>query len=240
MFAETILVDLVGRFYEAAIGTEDWEAVLLRLSQLLDGRTITLHRFQPRRHSPTGDPDRSPASGRPPGPPPIRLPIGSVAINGVPRPDQAGAGAVFYREVLRPRGLSTGLYRLGLDPYRSTPVLTVCRARRDTGWTERQSAILGTIAPHFDRALVVERRLGHGAAEWAAGALPPEPATLTRRERDCLLLIARGASTKEAARRLGLSIHTVEGHVKSVIRKLQATSRTGAVATAMALGLLNG
>jgi DNA-binding CsgD family transcriptional regulator len=240
MFIDAVLVDLIGRIYEAAIGAEDWELALGRLSHIVDGRMTTLHRFQPQRCRPAmGDPEQPPAVSRPAGLPPIQLPVGAVVVDGVPAADQAGAGAAFYREALRPRGFLTGFYRLGLDRCRLAPVLTVCRPRRTAGWGERQSAILRIVAPRFDRALAVERRRGRAAAEWAAGVLPPAPASLTQRERDCLLLVARGASTKEAARRLGLSIHTVEGHIKSVNRKLQATSRTGAVATALALGLLD-
>jgi DNA-binding NarL/FixJ family response regulator len=53
----------------------------------------------------------------------------------------------------------------------------------------------------------------------------PELDNLTPREREVLQLIARGYRYKEIASRLHLSIKTVEGHVSSVLRKLQLTSR---------------
>jgi DNA-binding NarL/FixJ family response regulator len=53
----------------------------------------------------------------------------------------------------------------------------------------------------------------------------PELENLTPREREVLQLIARGYRYKEIASRLHLSIKTVEGHVSSVLRKLQLTSR---------------
>jgi DNA-binding NarL/FixJ family response regulator len=48
---------------------------------------------------------------------------------------------------------------------------------------------------------------------------------LTPREREVLQLIARGYMSKEIARRLGISVKTVESHVSSVLRKLQLSSR---------------
>jgi DNA-binding NarL/FixJ family response regulator len=55
--------------------------------------------------------------------------------------------------------------------------------------------------------------------------LDPELDQLTARERDVLRLIARGYAYKEVARRLSLSVKTVETHVSSVLRKLQLSNR---------------
>lgn len=48
---------------------------------------------------------------------------------------------------------------------------------------------------------------------------------LTPREGEVLRLIARGLPYKQVARRLDISIKTVETHVSSVLRKLQLSSR---------------
>src|SRR5205823_10619908 len=48
---------------------------------------------------------------------------------------------------------------------------------------------------------------------------------LTNREREVLRLIARGYAYKEIARRLEISVKTVETHVSAVLRKLQLSSR---------------
>ncbi|UCG40285.1 MAG: response regulator transcription factor, partial [Acidimicrobiia bacterium] len=48
---------------------------------------------------------------------------------------------------------------------------------------------------------------------------------LTPREREVLRLIARGYAYKQVARRLEISVKTVESHVSSVLRKLQLSSR---------------
>ena len=53
----------------------------------------------------------------------------------------------------------------------------------------------------------------------------PELDLLTNREREVLRLIARGYTYKELARRLDISVKTVETHVSAVLRKLQLSSR---------------
>jgi two-component system, NarL family, nitrate/nitrite response regulator NarL len=56
-----------------------------------------------------------------------------------------------------------------------------------------------------------------------------EAPLLTPRETDVLAAIADGLSNKAAARRLGISPHTVKFHVESLFRKLGAVSRADAV-----------
>jgi DNA-binding NarL/FixJ family response regulator len=53
----------------------------------------------------------------------------------------------------------------------------------------------------------------------------PELDQLTPREREVLRLIARGYPYKQVARKLSISIKTVETHVSAVLRKLQLSSR---------------
>jgi len=55
--------------------------------------------------------------------------------------------------------------------------------------------------------------------------LDPELDQLTNREREVLRLIARGFAYKQVARKLEISIKTVETHVSSVLRKLQLSNR---------------
>jgi DNA-binding NarL/FixJ family response regulator len=64
----------------------------------------------------------------------------------------------------------------------------------------------------------------------AFAADPPAPADpeldrLTPREREVMRLLARGYAYKEIARRLSISIKTVETHASAVLRKLQLSSR---------------
>ncbi|MBV8692640.1 MAG: response regulator transcription factor [Actinobacteria bacterium] len=65
-----------------------------------------------------------------------------------------------------------------------------------------------------------------GTADTAGAAhADAELDQLTNREREVLRLIARGYAYKEIARRLEISIKTVETHVSAVLRKLQLSSR---------------
>jgi DNA-binding NarL/FixJ family response regulator len=59
----------------------------------------------------------------------------------------------------------------------------------------------------------------------AGAALDPELDLLTPREREVLRLLARGYTYKEIARRLEVSIKTIESHTSAILRKLQLSSR---------------
>jgi DNA-binding CsgD family transcriptional regulator len=62
---------------------------------------------------------------------------------------------------------------------------------------------------------------------------------LSPREFEVLALLAEGASNKEIARRLNISVHTAKFHVGSLLDKLDAVGRTDAVAHAARRGVLN-
>jgi len=73
-----------------------------------------------------------------------------------------------------------------------------------------------------------------------APAPPASPLTgqedLTAREREVLDLLAEGASNRQIARALGLSLKTVQNHVSRILDKLQAADRTQAVLRARQAG----
>src|SRR6266480_1031169 len=62
---------------------------------------------------------------------------------------------------------------------------------------------------------------------------------LSEREREILQLLAEGYHTEEVGRRIGLSVETVKSDTKRVIAKLQADTRTHAVAIALRRALID-
>jgi DNA-binding NarL/FixJ family response regulator len=68
----------------------------------------------------------------------------------------------------------------------------------------------------------------------AADDLPP----LTPREMEVLSLVGQGMTNKAAARRLGISVHTVKFHLEALFAKLEATSRAEAVAKGLRGGAI--
>lgn len=80
-----------------------------------------------------------------------------------------------------------------------------------------------------DGDAVFSPRLAGFVLDAFAGHLPkpedPELDQLTARETEVLRLLARGYAYKEIARRLSISIKTVESHASAVLRKLQLSNR---------------
>ncbi|WP_373046433.1 response regulator [Vulgatibacter sp.] len=105
-----------------------------------------------------------------------------------------------------------------------------------------------TIAPAIARYLLDEvrvpgqegnaslRDVGRAAGGDANDRNDERPA-LTRREREVLALLAKGATYEDAARLLGISLGTVQSHVKSLYRKLEVSSKAEAAAEAVRRGL---
>lgn len=75
----------------------------------------------------------------------------------------------------------------------------------------------------------------HPAPPWTDDQ---EPVELTRRELETLTIAARGASDKEIADEMCISVHTVKSHIRSVLAKLHVNSRRDAARVAKTKGLL--
>jgi len=58
----------------------------------------------------------------------------------------------------------------------------------------------------------------------------PDRAALTYREQQVMRLVAEGLRDKEIAGLLGVSLHTVQSHVRRSLHVLRARNRTHAVA----------
>lgn len=90
--------------------------------------------------------------------------------------------------------------------------------------------------PQLDAAL---RAVAVGLRVSLPSGNEEKPPSLTPREAEILACLGEGLSNKAAARRLGISAHTVKFHLEAVFAKLGATSRTDAVARGLRNGLLS-
>lgn len=82
----------------------------------------------------------------------------------------------------------------------------------------------------------VSRKL---AEAFVKQAEPAKQALLTARQTEVLCLVARGLSSKEIARDLGLSIKTVETHRTQIMDRLDIRDLAGLVRFAIRQGLIN-
>ena len=85
---------------------------------------------------------------------------------------------------------------------------------------------------------VFRARPAEGAPAPLEPATGPSPDLLSRREREILLLIARGDSNKLIARALDIAETTVKIHVQHILRKLGLSSRVQAAVYATSRGLV--
>ncbi len=101
-------------------------------------------------------------------------------------------------------------------------------------WRGQAPPLLYPVGSEFSSLLVA----GFAPAMQLSARLGPLVEPLTERERDVLRLLLVGASTREIARRLALSVNTVKRHVYNICGKLGVQSRTQAIICSRALNLL--
>jgi DNA-binding NarL/FixJ family response regulator len=84
-------------------------------------------------------------------------------------------------------------------------------------------------------------RVARRVLKYVQSTVPPPRTSpvpeLTAREREVLVLLARGHTVGSAATILGISQHTIKTHVKNLYRKLDVSTRAGLVRTALDEGL---
>lgn len=164
--------------------------------------------------------------------------------------------------------LAWWLTRAGRAPSSPVPFAAPYRAMLDGDWHTAADIWLADSRPLWAayalghsptlpdarRALGIADQLGAGAARCAitrhrrAAGLPvplrprsatrANPAQLTPRELEILLLLTDGLTNRQIATRLYLSERTVAHHVSAVLRKLDQPNRSAAVATAVRRGIV--
>lgn len=100
-----------------------------------------------------------------------------------------------------------------------------------------------------EELITAVRLAGRGRGMFSPGVVEamadrPDPGSmsdvqLTKRERTVLRLVARGGTNREIADQLFVSVSTVSFHVHNILSKLDAKTRTEAVATALREGLVD-
>jgi DNA-binding NarL/FixJ family response regulator len=83
------------------------------------------------------------------------------------------------------------------------------------------------------RVLAEFRRLSAGGI-----AAPEDDSGLTEREQQALAQVAQGATDKEIAEALSISLNTVKTHMRNILSKLQVSSRREAAKVAKSKGLV--
>lgn len=86
------------------------------------------------------------------------------------------------------------------------------------------------IHPQLTKTFIEEAQLAEQRAD--------SPTQLSKREREILQKVAYGATTKEVAKDLGISPHTVKTHLERIFEKLGANDRAQAVAIAIRGGIV--
>ena len=97
--------------------------------------------------------------------------------------------------------------------------------------TLRDEAVAGRLDP--DAVDAVLASAGHRLVRRPAG-----PAGLTAREVEVLALLARGASNRQIARRLGIATKTAGNHIERIYAKTGVSTRAAATLFAMQNGVL--
>jgi DNA-binding CsgD family transcriptional regulator len=235
---------LIGNAYDAALGASNWSGVLGSLSGLIGGSASAVLHWSLAPATPDAavrlgvDPAFAASynayyAAIEPVKPRVRVAShGSVFTDTMIIPESSLLQTEFYADFIRPQGHRSGLYWIDCDRGGIAAHLSFWRPWRHP-WEDREMRLLQHVGPHLGRALELGRRLSGSAGP----GLETEP--LSERERDCLACVARGASSKQAARQLGLSMNTVNFYMASARRKLRVKSRSQAVAVALRLGLLD-
>jgi DNA-binding NarL/FixJ family response regulator len=92
------------------------------------------------------------------------------------------------------------------------------------------------MSPSIARHLLTE--LNYSSAKLKIDGEVPKASILSKREHEVLILISKGYSTKEIAKMLDLSFHTIKEYVSNIYKKLAVNNRMQAVNEATIQGII--
>lgn len=100
--------------------------------------------------------------------------------------------------------------------------------------SETRDELLRALEVALDGGAAMDAQIARRVLEmFSRMAKPHADYGLSQREREILQLLVEGRTKNQVAERLGLSPHTIDGHVRSIYMKLHVNSRGGAVAKAV-------
>ena len=156
-----------------------------------------------------------------------------------------GASAVEMAERRKPDVVIMDVRMPGMDGLEATKLLTErvpeSKVLIFTAYSELESGAKGYIlkeAPHQTLVRAIEK-VAQGDGYVDPALMPAflagkdQTDMLTGREREILQLLADGMSNADVAGRLFISQETVKSHVRHILTKLEADTRTHAVAIAL-------
>ncbi len=180
----------------------------------------------------------------------VRAMLGEIAhFNVMPRPSASLATGAQVVVTDSTSGLRCGTAdgRLDSPLLSDARVLTICsHAREHSIETALRRGVHGFIRASCSAEELVSaiQTLALGAvyvcpdvAQRMAATFPRD--ALTNREEEVLRLLARGQCNKTIARELGIAVGTVKTHVKGIMAKLGAVSRTEAASIAAEKGIVD-
>ena len=109
---------------------------------------------------------------------------------------------------------------------------------KDAAPVELELAILAVLRGETYLSPAISRGVVSDYLQRLHGDAPPA-AVLTPRQREVLQLVAEGHSTKDIARRLGLSVKTVDTHRSQLMKQLDIHEVAGLVRYAVRSGLIS-
>jgi DNA-binding NarL/FixJ family response regulator len=92
------------------------------------------------------------------------------------------------------------------------------------------------MSPSIARHLLTE--LNYSFTKPKADTIMPKADILSKREHEVLILVSKGYSTKEIAKMLDLSFHTIKEYVSNIYKKLAVNNRMQAVNEATIQGII--